>query len=151
VPDVAVTTLIFLLYVALLIIGIGRILIGALAKHLPVGIRILSIIAGLILIGLSIAVLAYQYPYFATDLMIAMFAFALLMYGISSITIGGFSKILPNWVRGLFVAEGIFAIIISIVVLVVPDIAILTLVFLLSFALVWNGIIAIVSGVTGKP
>jgi uncharacterized membrane protein HdeD (DUF308 family) len=149
-PNVAAETLIFVLYFALLFIGTRRILIGALFTRLSRGLRIISIIAGLVLIGLAIMVLAYQYPYFATAVLISWFAVALLINGITSIVVGGFARILPNWVRGLLVVAGVLTIISSTIVLVYPDIAVLTLVFLLSVGLIWSGIDAIVAGATGS-
>jgi uncharacterized membrane protein HdeD (DUF308 family) len=150
-PNVAVETLIFYLYFALLFIGTERILVGALFKPLSRGLRIISIVAGLIAIGLAIAVLAYSYPYFATALLVSMLAFALLIQGVARVIIGALAKILANWVRGLLVAGGVLSIVLSIMVLVFPGVALLTLVFLLSITLVWNGIDAIVAGVTGTP
>lgn len=150
-PDAAVETLIFLLYIALLFIGTGRILIGALFRDLSRGLRIISIIGGLVAIGLSIAVLAYSYPYFAIALLVSLLAFALLIHGVARVIIGALAKILANWVRGLLIAGGVLSIVFSIIVLAVPGVAILTLVFLLSITLVWNGIDAIVTGATGAP
>ena len=150
-PDVAVETLIFLLYLALLFIGIGRILIGALFKLLPLGLRIISIIAGVVLLGLAITILAYQYPYFGTAVLISWLAIVLLINGITSIVVGGFAKVLANWIRGLLVVVGVLTIISSIIVLVYPDVAVLTLTFLLSLGLIWGGIDAIITGIKGAP
>jgi uncharacterized membrane protein HdeD (DUF308 family) len=61
------------------------------------------------------------------------------------------AKILANWVRASMIILGILTIILSIGVLIFPGVALLTLVFLLSFALVWNGLDAVISGVTGAP
>jgi uncharacterized membrane protein HdeD (DUF308 family) len=150
-PNVAIDTLIFLLYFALLFIGMGRILIGALFKRLPRGLRIISIIGGLVLLGLSIMVLAYQYPYFATAVLVSLLALGLLVHGITRVIIGATAKILANWVRGLLVAGGILNIILSIVVLAYPDVGLLTLTFLLSIGLTWSGIDAIIAGAEGAP
>jgi len=150
-PNVAIETLVLLLYFALFFIGTGRILIGALFKGLPRGLRIISIIGGLVLIGLSIVVLTYQYPYFATAVLVSLLGFGLLVHGITRVIIGATAKILANWVRGLLVVGGVLAVILSIVVLVYPGVAILTLVFLLSIGLTWSGIDAIVAGAEGAP
>jgi uncharacterized membrane protein HdeD (DUF308 family) len=150
-PNVAVDTLIFLLYFALLFIGTGRILIGALFKLLPQSLRIINIISGLVLLGLALMVLVYQYPYFATAVLVSILAFGLLINGITRVIAGGFAKILPNWMRGFLVAGGVLTIVLSIIVLVYPGVALLTLVFLLSIGLTWSGIDAIVAGATGAP
>jgi uncharacterized membrane protein HdeD (DUF308 family) len=140
-----------LLYFAFVFIGTGRILIGALFRLLPRSLRIINIIGGLVLLGLAIMVLAYQYPYFATAVLVSLLAFGLLVHGITRVTIGAMAKILANWVRGLLVAGGVLTIILSIIVLVYPGVAVLTLVFLLSIGLTWSGIDAIVAGATGAP
>lgn len=150
-PNVATETLIFLLYFALFFIGIGRILIGALFKLLPTGLRIINIVVGIVLLGLAIMILAYQYPYFGTSVLVSWFAAALLINGVTSIVVGGFAKILKNWVRGLLVVVGVLTIISSIIVLVYPDIAVLTLILLLSLGLIWSGIDAIITGIRGAP
>jgi uncharacterized membrane protein HdeD (DUF308 family) len=150
-PDLAIETLIFLLYFALLFIGTGRILAGAIFKGLSTGLRILSIVSGLVAIGLAIMVLAYQFPYFATAVLVSILAVALLIHGIARVIVGALAKLLANWIRGLLIAGGILSIVLSIIILVMPGVAILTLVFLLSIALVWNGIDAIVAGATGAP
>jgi uncharacterized membrane protein HdeD (DUF308 family) len=96
-------------------------------------------------------VLAYQYPYFATAVLVSLFAFGLLINGITRVIIGAMAKILANWIRGSLVVGGILTIILSIVVLAYPGVAVLTLVFLLSIGLTWSGIDAIISGATGTP
>ena len=150
-PSVAIETLAFLLYLALLFVALGRMLIGTMFKDLPRGLRIINVVAGLALLGIAIMVLAYQYPFFATAVMISLLALGLLIDGITRIAIGGFAKILANWVRASLVVGGILTVILSIVVLVFPDVAVLTLVFLLSIGLIWSGADAIFAGATGSP
>jgi uncharacterized membrane protein HdeD (DUF308 family) len=96
-------------------------------------------------------VLAYQYPYFATAVLVSLLALGLLVHGITRVIIGATAKILANWVRGLLVAGGILNIILSIVVLAYPDVGLLTLTFLLSIGLTWSGIDAIIAGAEGAP
>lgn len=146
-PDIGLETLMFMLYIGLLFIGSGRILTGVMAKHFSRGFRIVNVIAGIAVVGLALIVVIY--PIFNLAFLISLFAVALLIYGMSRIMIGGFAIILPGWMRGLIVAGGVFTIIMSFAVLLFPGAALLTLVFLLSIALTWNGIDAIVSGVTG--
>lgn len=55
----------------------------------------------------------------------------------------------PGWLRALDVIFGLIAIILSIVVLAYPELAILTLIFVLSFVFLLNGIARIASGITG--
>jgi hypothetical protein len=51
----------------------------------------------------------------------------------------------------MMIIGGFLTIALSVAVLIFPGVALLTLVFLLSFALVWNGIDAVISGATGAP
>jgi uncharacterized membrane protein HdeD (DUF308 family) len=55
----------------------------------------------------------------------------------------------PGWVRALDVIFGLITIILLIVVLAYPELAILTLISVLSFVFLLNGIARIASGITG--
>lgn len=149
IPSVAVETLVFLLYIALMVVGFGRILIGALADFLSRGLRVVSVIAGLI--AVVAAILALVYPNFGVAFLVSLFGATLLIVGLGRVIIGVMAKILANWVRALIIIGGFLTIALSIAVLIFPGVALLTLVFLLSFALLVNGIDAVVSGVTGAP
>jgi uncharacterized membrane protein HdeD (DUF308 family) len=149
IPDAAVETLVFLLYIALMVTGFGRIIIGASAGFLSGGLRAVSIVAGLI--AIVAAILALAYPNFGVAVLVSLFGATLLIVGLGRVIIGAMAKILANWVRASMIILGILTIILSIGVLIFPGVALLTLVFLLSFALVWNGLDAVISGVTGAP
>ncbi|HTW55215.1 MAG TPA: DUF308 domain-containing protein [Thermoplasmata archaeon] len=58
---------------------------------------------------------------------------------------------LPNWYRGLATLVGLVSIVLAIVVLADPALGLLTLVFLLGFALLVIGIDRIIAGITGHP
>jgi uncharacterized membrane protein HdeD (DUF308 family) len=149
IPSAAVETLVFLLYIALMVTGLGRILIGALADFLSRGLRAVSVIAGLI--AIVAAILALAHPNFGVAVLVSLFGATLLIVGLGRIIIGAMAKILPNWVRAMMIIGGFLTIALSVAVLIFPGVALLTLVFLLSFALVWNGIDAVISGATGAP
>ena len=145
--ELAVLTLIFILAIALLVIGIARVAIGVFAKYLSDGLRAINVGAGIL--ALVLAIVAMLYPQLATQVLIYLLSFALLINGIARVAIGGFAKILAGWLRGLLVVAGLLTIIMSVAVFVYPALGSLALVFVLSFAFLLNGIARIVSGITG--
>lgn len=58
---------------------------------------------------------------------------------------------LPGWYRVLATLVGVVSIVLAIVVLADPALGVLTLVFLLGFALLVIGIDRIAAGITGHP
>lgn len=146
-PELAILTLIFILSIALLVIGIARVLIGIFAKYLSDGLRALNLGAGIL--ALVLAILAIFYPRLATQMLIYLLSFALMFNGTVRIVIGGFAKVFPGWLRGLLVVVGVLTVALSVVVVISPAFGFLTLVFLLSIAFLLNGMVRIVSGITG--
>ncbi|MFZ0891118.1 MAG: DUF308 domain-containing protein [Thermoplasmata archaeon] len=58
---------------------------------------------------------------------------------------------LPSWYRALTAVVGLISIALAFVLLAYPGIALLTLVFLLAFALLVIGIDRLIAGITGHP
>lgn len=58
---------------------------------------------------------------------------------------------LPGWYRALATVVGLISIALAFVVLAFPGLAVLTLVFLLGFALLVIGIDRVAAGITGHP
>ncbi len=146
-PELAVLTLIFILSLALSVLGIARVIIGIFAKYLSDGLRAINLGAGIL--ALILAVVALLYPQLATQMLIYLLSFALMLNGIARVVIGGFAKVFPSWLRGLLVVIGLLTIVLSVVVVISPAFGFLTLVFMLSIAFLLNGIARIVSGITG--
>lgn len=146
-PQLAILTLIFVLSLSLLVVGIARVLIGVFAKYLSDALRALNLGAGIL--ALVLAIVAILYPGFATQMLIYLLSFALMLNGIARVVIGGFAKVFPSWLRGLLVVTGIVTITLSLAVVVFPALGFLTLVLLLSIAFFLNGIARIMSGITG--
>jgi len=145
--ELAILTLIFVLSIALLIIGIARVIIGISARYLSDGLRALNVGTGIL--ALVVAIVALLYPELATQMLIYLLSFALLINGITRLIIGGFAKVLPSWLRGLLVVVGLLTIVLSVVVFISPAFGELTLVFLLSITFLLSGIARIASGITG--
>lgn len=58
---------------------------------------------------------------------------------------------LPTWYRTVAIIVGLISIVLAFVVLIYPGLAVLTLIFLLAFALMFIGIDRLIAGVTGQP
>lgn len=145
--ELAILTLIFILSIALLILGIARVIIGISAKYLSDGLRALNVGTGIL--ALVIAIVALLYPELATQMLIYLLSFALLINGIVRLVISGFAKAFPSWLRGLLAVVGLLVIVLSVVVFVSPAMGELTLILLLSINFLLNGIARILSGITG--
>lgn len=147
-PAIAALTLLILLSWALIVIGIRQVVMGVMARWRPSAIRALGVVAGLLALALGFVVLAY--PGLGISTLVWVLYFGLFVFGITEIGIGVGARFLPAWQRGLFVAIGVVDLILAPVFLLMPSLAVLTLVILLSVGLVVNGISSVVSGAWGR-
>jgi uncharacterized membrane protein HdeD (DUF308 family) len=142
VPGIALLTLVFLLSFSLLFVGLSRVARGISLKALSRGHRVLDVVVGLL--GIAIGIVVFLVPLLGVGTLIFMLAFAAMFYGISSVAIGASATLLTRGVRALDLVSGSLAIILSLIVLLNPAAAILTLVFLLSISFMVSGIESIV-------
>lgn len=142
VPGIALLTLTFLLSFSLLFIGLSRLARGISLSALGRGQRALDIIAGLI--GIAIGIIVFIFPSLGLGTLVFMLAFGTMIYGIVSVAFGASAGRLTRGVRALVLLSGFLAMILSVIVLVRPAVAILTLIFLLSVSFMVNGIESIV-------
>ncbi len=56
----------------------------------------------------------------------------------------------PGWLRALRVAAGMISIVLAAAVLIFPNLALITLIYMLSFGLIINGLSLIAAGLSGK-
>jgi len=96
------------------------------------------------LLGIVIGIVVVLLSLFGVGTLMLMLAFATLFYGISSVAIGAAISKITRGVRALVLASGFLAIVLSLIVLVKPAAAILTLAFLLSVSFMGGGIESIV-------
>jgi len=141
-PETALLTLVFMLSFSLLFVGLSRIARGISLKALTKGHRVLDITVGLL--GIVIGIVVVLLSLFGVGTLMLMLAFATLFYGISSVAIGAAISKITRGVRALVLASGFLAIVLSLIVLVNPAAAILTLAFLLSVSFMGGGIESIV-------
>ena len=142
VPGIALITLVFLLSFSLLFVGLSRIARGISLSALSRGHRVLDIVAGLL--GIVIGIIVFLFPLLGIGTLVFTLAFGTMIYGIVSVAIGASLSRLTKGVRALVLLVGILAILLSVIVLVSPAVAILTLISLLSVSFMINGIESIV-------
>lgn len=146
-PGWGVSTLVVLLSIGLIFVGVRSIsLVGF--SRLPNGLKILSVIAGII--SLILALLVLLFPGYGVLTLIIVVSFGLLVYGFSRIFLAYSLKTQVGYLRGMMVAVGVVDIILSVVVIVLPGISLLTLAVVLSLVLLVSGAEMIVSGAIGR-
>ena len=144
-PGIAILTLVFVLGVGLIVLGITRIA-AAFASGISSGMRVLSLIIGVLAIILAIYVVAY--PAAGALTLIFLLAFGLLLSGMEAIAVGG--SIGSKASKAASIVLGVIGIILAFIVLFYPGVALGTLVLLLAISFVILGIEAIVSGILGR-
>lgn len=106
--------------------------------------RVLDIVFGLIAIILSAVVVAYQELAILT--VIFILSFVLLVVGVVRIFGGVFAKYLSDGMRAVNVGIGILALALGGIALLFADLTTQVLIYILSFALLLNGIARLVIG-----
>ena len=145
-PGIAILTLVFVLAIGLFVLGITRI-VGAFASGVSGGMRVLSLIIGILAIILAIYVVDNPAVMGALTL-IFFLGFGLLLSGVEALAIGGSGG--SGAGKAASIILGVIAIILAFVVLFEPTVALGTLVLLLAISFVILGIEAIVSGILGR-
>ena len=146
-PGWGVSTLVILLSIGLIFAGISSIsLVGS--TLLPNGLKALGGISGII--SLILALLVIIFPSYGVSTLIIFISFGLLVYGVSRIFLASNLKSTEGWIRGMIVAVGVIDLILSVVVIVKPNLALLTLTIILSIGLIISGVQMIISGAVGR-
>jgi uncharacterized membrane protein HdeD (DUF308 family) len=146
-PDWGVATLVIWLSVGLLFLGIRSIVLGG-HKGVSNGVKALSLIAGIL--SLILAVLVIAFPDYGALTLIWFLSFGLMVYGFGRMFLAYAVKVAPGWMRGSMVAVGVLDVILSVVVLLLPNESLLALVIILAVVLIVSGVEAIVSGAIGR-
>jgi uncharacterized membrane protein HdeD (DUF308 family) len=146
-PGLGIATLIVLLYIGLILAGVRSVsLIGM--SFLSKTIRLIGLVSGLVSIVLAVVVAIF--PAVAALTLIILLSFGLLVYGLGRLTVAYSLKASYTWVRALVAAVGVLDVVLSVAVLVLPGVALLTLVFLLGLVLFVSGAEILVSGALGR-
>jgi uncharacterized membrane protein HdeD (DUF308 family) len=147
-PGWGVATLVLLLSIGLVFAGIRSIsLVGF--SRLPNGLRILSAIAGIISMVI-LALLVALFPGFGVLTLMILVSFGLIVYGFSRIFLAYALRTMVGWLRGMIVAVGVVDVILSVVVIVLPGLALLTFAVILSLVLLVSGTEMLISGAIGR-
>jgi uncharacterized membrane protein HdeD (DUF308 family) len=146
-PDWGVSTLIVLLSFGLIVAGFRSI---SIAGHgsLPKWLRAVSVISGIL--SLIFALLVLILPDLAILTLLILVSVGLIVYGFSRIFAAYVLKNMAGWLRGMIAAVGVVEIILSLLVPVLPGVALLTLVAILALVLIVSGAEMIVSGAIGR-
>lgn len=144
-PGATVVSIVIILAIALLIVGIEKVISGIFFEHKS---RFAAIGLGILVIILAIIALAF--PVGATTVLILILAFALMFDGFARIIQGFGDKQERGWIRGFYIGVGVLAVIISIMVLVSPFFGAALAGFLIGIALLIIGIQMISAGIAGR-
>src|SRR5271157_1034 len=146
-PGWGIGTLIVMLSIGLFFSGIRSIsLIGY--RSLSSSLRAMSAISGII--SLILALLVALFPGYGELTLLILVSFGLIVYGFGRIFIASTLKPTVGWIRGMMVAVGVLDVILSVVVLVIPSLALLTFAVVLSVVLLVSGAEMIISGAIGR-
>ncbi len=146
-PGWGVGTLIVLLSIGLFFAGVRSISLvgyGSLSNSL----RILSAILGIV--SLILAALVALVPGYGELTLLMLVSFGLIVYGFGRMFLASVLKAAVGWIRGMMVAVGVFDVVLSVVVLVLPGLALLSFAVVLAVVLLVSGAEMIVSGATGR-
>ena len=144
-PAATVVSIVIILAIALLIVGIEKVISGIFFEHKS---RFAAIGLGILVIILAIIALAS--PVGATTVLILILAFALMFDGFARIIQGFGDKQERGWIRGFYIGVGVLAVIISVMVLVSPFFGAALAGFLIGIALLIIGIEIISAGIAGR-
>ena len=146
-PGLDILTLLLILATALLVIGLGRIIVGIFAGYISIRLRTINVVAGLSEIVITITTMLY--PQNITQTLIQLLSVALLVHGTTTFLMGRFARTLPSLLRGLFVVVGLLSITLSVIAFVSIPLGFLSLVHILSIGYLSNGMAEIILGITG--
>ncbi len=132
-----IQTLIIVLAIALIIMGIFRILNGVMQKYLEWYQRVLKISVGIIIIPTAIAIWALSN--IIPGRLVSLLAIVIILSSISRITLGSIVEDYPNWYKVFVIAIGLLTIIAAGIVLLFQSIAEPTVVALLAVTFIFTG------------
>ena len=146
-PDTTTLLYVTLLGIALIMVGISKIIEGGLAQStkgsrgINIGIGIISIIGGIFALANPVAAIAT---------LIWIISIFILIHGLGLIASGISSRDVTKGSRIGTIIVGAIAVGFASVLLASPGLAIVMMIMFLSLGLLFNGIGSIVSGITGN-
>jgi len=145
----AETTLLYTVFlgIALLMVGISKIIEGFVLRQIPKSSRAIHITIGIISIIGGIFALANPIAAVATLIMIV--SIVILIHGLGLIVTGIADKSQSKNHRIANIILGILAVIVSATIIAAPGLAIAIMVLLVSIGLLFHGIASIITGIIG--
>ncbi|XHH10239.1 MAG: HdeD family acid-resistance protein [Candidatus Bathyarchaeia archaeon] len=148
-PTAVVVTLVVFFGIALLVIGVLRIASAVASSSMYGSTRGTNAIIGVI--ALVIGVLILFFPVFATEVIVILIGFAILIWGLGRLVVGGAARNLSMGLRALIVIVGILVAIFGVMIILFPVVGVFTYAFFVALALILIGIDSIASGAIGIP
>lgn len=150
--DIITPILLIIIAVAILLMGIPRVINGGTNKTLETKVRIMKIIVGgfAILIGLLSIIWAIIDPVLSGEWLVLLLAVALVVLGAGRFLRGIQASDYPTWFRTLILGIGILTIILAVVIFVIPPVDQALTIILLSITLLFNGVGRLAVGIVSS-
>jgi len=146
-PDVTTLFFVTLLAISLIMVGISKIIKGALVKQLSKGTRAISIVIGIISIAGGLFSLANPIAAVLTQIMII--TIFILIHGAGLVANGVASKSESRGSRIANIIIGGIVIALSAILYAYPGLTLVLMLMFVSIGLLFNGIGSIISGIIG--
>jgi len=148
-PDVTTLFFVTLLGIALIMVGISKIIAGIVVKQNANSLRIISIVIGVVsIIG---GAFALANPISAVITLIIIISIFILIHGLGLIISGITSKDSQKNLRIANIVLGVIAVAFAGIIHANPEFAITMTIVLISLGLLFNGLASIMSGIIGSP
>jgi len=146
-PALGVATLVFLLAVGLIFAGARSVSVAGYGR-LSKSVRALGAISGALSIVMAVSVI--MFPGLALLSLIVLLSFGLVFYGVGRLSLAYSLKATSTGLRAVVAAVGVLDIALSVAVVLLPGVALLSLVVVLGVALFVSGVEMCVSGAVGR-
>ncbi len=137
-----------LLGIALVMVGISKIIEGAVSRHISKGSRFINI--GIGIVAIAGGFYAMSNPEIVIGTLMFIISFFILIHGVGLISTGAASRGEGKASRISNLVIGIIVVIFAVILLAKPEFLAFLFIFFLSFGLLLNGIASIISGITGN-
>ena len=148
--SLAQLSVLFLLALALILIGFARIVKVATTSDevMKSSSRVFNAVTGVVAIIAGSYV--FIFPLLTILLTVAILAIALMLNGVTRLFMGVVEEELPTWVRALLVIVGLLTIGLSLIAIAFPGYGFVVLSVIIAFIFITNGFTRLISGVTGR-
>jgi uncharacterized membrane protein HdeD (DUF308 family) len=140
--------LILLFAVGLFFMGLVAIIRGIFSKEMPGWLRALNIILGILIIVLMPS--PFFEPILTAFVLLWLFSFGLIFYGLTSLMMGFVAQDAPGWYRALLIIFGFIMMIFGFQVIWYPIFGLVLAFWFLCFGLIFAGLELLVAGFTGQ-